>query len=41
MKTNKSGATHYNFHRFHSATNHLPPATRLGFDGNNVLRNYN
>ena len=32
---------HYNFHRPHSATNHLPPATRLGFDGNNVLRNYN
>lgn len=31
---------HYNFHRPHSATNHLPPATRLGFDGNNVLRNY-
>lgn len=31
---------HYNFHRSHSATNHLPPATRLGFDGNNVLRNY-
>ena len=31
---------HYNFHRPHSATSHLPPATRLGFDGNNVLRNY-
>lgn len=31
---------HYNFHRPHSATEHLPPATRLGFGGNNVLRNY-
>ncbi len=30
---------HYNFHRPHSATNHLPPVTRLGFVGNNVLRN--
>ncbi|MGE5117114.1 MAG: IS481 family transposase [Betaproteobacteria bacterium] len=32
---------HYNFHRPHSATEHKPPASRLGFDGNNVLRNYN
>ncbi|RMX02663.1 IS481 family transposase, partial [Allofranklinella schreckenbergeri] len=31
---------HYNFHRPHSATENLPPATRLGFVGNNVLRNY-
>lgn len=31
---------HYNFHRPHSATEHLPPITRLAFDGNNVLRNY-
>ena len=31
---------HYNFHRPHSATEHLPPATRLGVEGNNVLRNY-
>lgn len=31
---------HYNFHRPHSATEHLPPATRLGFGGNNMLRNY-
>jgi transposase InsO family protein len=31
---------HYNFHRPHSATSHRPPASRLGFDGNNVLRNY-
>jgi len=31
---------HYNFHRPHSATSHRPPAYRLGFDGNNVLRNY-
>lgn len=31
---------HYNFHRPHSATDHRPPITRLGFDGNNVLRNY-
>ncbi len=31
---------HYNFHRPHSATSHHPPITRLGFDGNNVLRNY-
>ena len=27
---------HYNFHRPHSATSHKPPASRLGFDGNNV-----
>ena len=31
---------HYNFHRPHSAVEHRPPATRLGFEGNNVLRNY-
>ena len=31
---------HYNFHRPHSATSHRPPASRLGFDGNNVLRSY-
>jgi len=31
---------HYNFHRPHSALSHRPPASRLGFDGNNVLRNY-
>jgi transposase InsO family protein len=31
---------HYNFHRPHSATEHKSPACRLGFDGNNVLRNY-
>lgn len=31
---------HYNFYRPHSATSSKPPATRLGFDGNNVLRNY-
>jgi len=31
---------HYNFHRPHSAVSHKPPASRLGFDGNNVLRNY-
>lgn len=31
---------HYNFHRPHSATSHRPPASRLGFDGNNVVRNY-
>jgi transposase InsO family protein len=31
---------HYNFHRPHSATSHRPPASRLGFDANNVLRNY-
>ena len=30
----------YNFHRPHSATSHRPPASRLGFDGNNVVRNY-
>jgi transposase InsO family protein len=32
---------HYNFYRPHSATSSKPPATRLGFDGNNVVRNYN
>jgi transposase InsO family protein len=32
---------HYNFYRPHSATAGKPPATRLGFDGNNVVRNYN
>ena len=31
---------HYNFHRPHSALSKKPPATRLGFTGNNVLRNY-
>ena len=31
---------HYNFRRPHSAISHKPPASRLGFDGNNVLRNY-
>jgi len=31
---------HYNFHRPHSAVSKKPPATRLGFDENNVLRNY-
>jgi len=30
----------YNFHRPHSATSHRPPASRLGFDGNSVVRNY-
>jgi transposase InsO family protein len=31
---------HYNFHRPHSATSHRPPASRLGLERNNVLRNY-
>lgn len=31
---------HYNFHRPHSATGNLPPASRLGLMGNNVVRNY-
>lgn len=31
---------HYNFHRPHSATGNQPPATRLGFGLNNVVRNY-
>ena len=31
---------HYNFHRPHSATSGKPPITRLGFEGNNVVRNY-
>ena len=31
---------HYNFHRPHSATSDKPPASRLGFGGNNVQRNY-
>jgi transposase InsO family protein len=31
---------HYNFYRPHSATDSKPPATRLGFDLNNVVRNY-
>ena len=30
----------YSFHRPHSAANHLPDATRIGFDGNKVLGNY-
>lgn len=32
--------THYNFHRPHSATANQPPVSRLGFIGNNVVRNY-
>jgi len=32
---------HYNFYRPHSATGSKPPATRLGFVLNNVVRNYN
>lgn len=31
---------HYNFHRPHSATGAKPPVTRLGLEGNNVVRNY-
>ncbi len=31
---------HYNFHRPHSATGNQPPISRLGFTGNNVVRNY-
>lgn len=31
---------HYNFHRPHSSTGNLPPVSRLGFLGNNVMRNY-
>jgi transposase InsO family protein len=31
---------HYNFHRPHSAIGTKPPATRLGFDLINVVRNY-
>ena len=31
---------HYNFHRPHSAVAHKPPITRLGFEGNNEVRNY-
>ena len=31
---------HYNFQRPHSAVSHRPPITRLGLEGNNVLRNY-
>ncbi|MCX8098087.1 MAG: integrase core domain-containing protein, partial [Casimicrobiaceae bacterium] len=31
---------HYNFTRPHRALHDLPPASRLGFDVNNVLRNY-
>jgi len=31
---------HYNFHRLYSATGNNPPATRLGFGLNNVVRNY-
>ncbi len=31
---------HYDFHRPHPATSHRPPIPRLGFEGNNVLRNY-
>lgn len=32
---------HYNFSRTHSAVSHKPPASRLGFCGNIVPRNYN
>lgn len=31
---------HYNFHRPHSATENLPPVSRLGLMVNNVMRNY-
>ena len=31
---------YYNFHRPHSATAGNPPVTRLGLNGNNVVRNY-
>lgn len=31
---------HYNFQRPHSATENRPPASRLGFIVNNVMRNY-
>ena len=31
---------HYNFSRPHAATEHRPPASRLGFAGNTVVRNY-
>ena len=31
---------HYNFHRPHPATEHLPPVSRLGLTVNNVVRNY-
>ena len=31
---------HYNWHCSHLAVAHRPCATRLGFDGNRVLRNY-
>jgi transposase InsO family protein len=31
---------HYNFHRPHSAIGKQPPASRLGFKVNNVMRNY-
>ena len=31
---------HYNWRRPHSATGHLPPASRLGANGNNVSGNY-
>ena len=31
---------HYNFSRPHSAIHHLPPASRIGFDVNNVFRAY-
>lgn len=32
---------HYNFHHPHSVTGNLLPVSRLGFTGNNVMRNYN
>ena len=31
---------HYNFYRPHSSTENQPPASRLGFSVNNVMRNY-
>jgi transposase InsO family protein len=31
---------HYNFYRPHSAIGKQPPASRLGFKMNNVMRNY-
>ena len=31
---------HYNFYRPHSSTESQPPASRLSFSVNNVMRNY-
>ena len=31
---------HYNFHRPHTAVSHQPPASRLGFNANNGVRNF-